>query len=90
MCQKFTGTMSPNYCICIQEANLAEGNSYTCKNLSGIYRMWHKYRINEAAYVAFLLNTIYISISGTTKHNGNNVLYLSGRTSFPYGVHESL
>ena len=40
--------------------------------------------------MAFLLNTIYISSPGPTKHNANNVLYLSGHTSFPHGVHESL
>ena len=40
--------------------------------------------------MAFLLNTIYFSSPGTTKHNANNVLYLSGDTSSPHGVHESL
>ena len=42
------------------------------------------------AFMAFLLNTIYISSPGTTKHNANNVLYPSGHTTFPHGVHESL
>ena len=27
---------------------------------------------------------------GTTKYNANNVLYLSGHTSFPHDIHESL
>ena len=40
--------------------------------------------------MAFLLNTIYISSPWPTKHNTNNVLYLSGHPSFPHGVHESL
>ena len=33
---------------------------------------------------------MYISSHGTTKYNANNVLYLSGHTSFPHDIHESL
>ena len=41
-------------------------------------------------FTTFLLNTIYISSHGTTKYNANNVLCLSGHTSFPHDIHESL
>ena len=37
----------------------------------------------------YLMQNKYFSSPGPTKHNANNVLYLSRQTSFPHGVHKS-
>ena len=41
----------------------------------------------SGTFMAFLLNKIYFSSPGTTKHNANKYCsYLSRHTSFPHGV----